>query len=80
MFCKGFDRWVFTNLEKQLEQHNNHLPDIPSAKEMESNDGFELGNMQTKLLKKIEEQTLYIIVCKTGWDELKELVYRTKNK
>ncbi|MDW7692785.1 hypothetical protein R9C00_11375 [Flammeovirgaceae bacterium SG7u.111] len=39
---------------------NQHLPDIPSAKEVEEN-GVNLGEMDSKLLQKIEELTLYII-------------------
>ncbi|MBI4647545.1 MAG: hypothetical protein HY738_13385, partial [Bacteroidia bacterium] len=38
-----------------------HLPDIPSAVEMQSEDGVPVGQMQIKLLLKIEELTLYII-------------------
>ncbi len=39
---------------------NGHLPDIPSAKEVEAN-GVTLGEMNAKLLQKIEEITLYSI-------------------
>ena len=39
---------------------NKHLPEIPSAKEVEEN-GVSLGEMDSKLLQKIEELTLYII-------------------
>ncbi len=39
---------------------NKHLPEIPSAKEVQAN-GIELGEMNKLLLKKIEELTLYII-------------------
>ncbi|MEP0986842.1 hypothetical protein [Ekhidna sp.] len=39
---------------------NKHLPEIPSAKEMEAN-GVQLGEMNMLLLKKIEELTLYQI-------------------
>ena len=39
---------------------NQHLPEIPSAKEVEKN-GLSLGEMNAKLLKKIEELTLYLI-------------------
>lgn len=39
---------------------NGHLPDVPSAKEVESN-GFKLGEMDATLLKKIEELTLHVI-------------------
>ena len=39
---------------------NNHLPDVPSQTEIETN-GAELGEMNRILLQKIEELTLYII-------------------
>ena len=48
---------------QKLEGHVNaqrHLPGIPSAKEIEKN-GISIGEMQSKLLEKIEELTLYII-------------------
>ncbi len=46
-----------------LENHVNefkHLPGIPSAKEVEAN-GISLGQMQTKTIEKLEENSLYII-------------------
>jgi hypothetical protein len=39
---------------------NKHLPEIPSAEEMQKA-GLSLGEMNTKLLQKVEELTLYII-------------------
>ena len=51
---------------KEVEQFiatNNHLPEIPSAKEMQAN-GMAVGELQTKLLQKIEELTLYVIELK----------------
>ena len=39
---------------------NKHLPEVPSAKEMEAN-GIELGEMNMLLLKKIEELTLLLL-------------------
>jgi hypothetical protein len=41
-------------------QENKHLPDIPSANEMVKN-GVSMGDMQVKLLQKVEELTLYAI-------------------
>ncbi|MEO1255325.1 MAG: hypothetical protein AAFY41_10625, partial [Bacteroidota bacterium] len=41
-------------------QANKHLPEIPSAKEMEAN-GVALGEMNRLLLKKVEELTLHTI-------------------
>ncbi|MCD8406235.1 hypothetical protein LNI91_11860 [Tenacibaculum dicentrarchi] len=48
---------------KEVENHiieKGHLKDIPSAKEVEKN-GIFLGEMDSKLLQKIEELTLYTI-------------------
>ncbi|MCH7498188.1 MAG: hypothetical protein IH971_10095 [Candidatus Marinimicrobia bacterium] len=42
---------------------NKHLPDIPSEKEVSEN-GLGLGEMQAKLLRKVEELTLYMIEMK----------------
>lgn len=39
---------------------NKHLPEVPSAKEMETN-GINLSEMNMLLLKKVEELTLHII-------------------
>jgi hypothetical protein len=41
-------------------KENKHLPDIPSKAEVKEN-GVSLGEMDAKLLQKIEELTLYII-------------------
>jgi hypothetical protein len=48
---------------KQLESFissNKHLPNIPAAKQVKK-EGFDLGDMNKRLLEKIEELTLYII-------------------
>tara|TARA_Y100001960_G_C14681773_1_gene831574 strand:- start:479 stop:1129 length:651 start_codon:yes stop_codon:yes gene_type:complete len=45
---------------EEFIQKNGHLKDIPSAKDVEEN-GVLLGEMDSKLLQKIEEMTLYII-------------------
>ena len=51
---------------------NRHLPGLPSAKEVEENNGIELGVMQTKLVEKVEQQTLYILDLQKQIDELKK--------
>ena len=58
----------------ELEQYikvNRHLPDIPSAKDVEDN-GVDLGEMNAKLLQKVEELTLYVIDLQKQIDELKQ--------
>lgn len=46
-------------LEDYIKLHK-HLPEIPSALEVER-EGIALGEMNKMLLKKIEELTLYLI-------------------
>ena len=46
---------------EQYINNNGHLPGIPSAKEINTEKGFEVGSMQVKLLEKIEEMTLHLI-------------------
>jgi hypothetical protein len=57
-------------------KENKHLPEVPTAKEMEKN-GVQLGEMNMLLLKKVEELTLYMIeqqkINKTQALEIEEL-------
>jgi hypothetical protein len=55
-------------------QKNGHLPGIPSAKQLEA-EGMEIGDMQKRMMEKIEELTLYIIQIN---DENKVLESRLK--
>ena len=64
----GWQDYVFAAEHKlpslrEIESYikiNKHLPEIPSAEEVEEN-GISLGEMNAKLLQKIEELTLYVI-------------------
>lgn len=58
----------------QVEQYvntNSHLPEIPSAAEIVKK-GLSMGEMQNKLLQKVEELTLYIIQQQKEIDLLKK--------
>ena len=58
----------------QLEQSiraNKHLPGIPTTAEVKEN-GVAIGDMQAKMLKKIEELTLYVIELKKEINTLKK--------
>ena len=48
-----------TDVKAYIAQ-NHHLPEIPSAKEMQTN-GLNVGDNEIKLLQKVEELTLYLI-------------------
>ncbi|QYS90761.1 hypothetical protein JJC04_12405 [Flavobacterium covae] len=50
---------TLAEIEKYTKE-NNHLPNIPSAKEIQEK-GLQIGEMTNLLLQKIEELTLYMI-------------------
>lgn len=45
---------------EQFINENQHLPNIPSSAEVEAN-GIDLGEMNAKLLQKVEELTMYLL-------------------
>ncbi len=81
----GWPDYVFTptyklktlnELEKYI-QTNGHLPNIPSATEIEES-GQDLGAIQAKLLEKIEELTLYTIDQEKKLEEVQSLKEENK--
>ncbi len=62
VFKEGYDLISLVEVQNYIKEHG-HLPNIPSAKELETN-GIQLGEMNMKLLEKIEELTLYMICQK----------------
>jgi len=61
---------ALSELKTYVDQ-NHHLPEIPSADQM-AKDGLSLGDMNVKLLKKVEELTLYLIEKDKEIKELKQ--------
>jgi hypothetical protein len=59
VFEKDYKLPSLSDVEKYIKE-KSHLPEVPSAKEVEK-DGLALGANQAVLLKKIEELTLYMI-------------------
>lgn len=81
VFANDYKLRSLEEVETYIKE-NNHLPEIPSAKEIEKN-GLMLAEMNMGLLKKIEELTLYSIQQNKKIDlqnkeieSLKELVLR----
>jgi len=54
-------------------QENGHLPEIPTTEDVEEN-GISVDEMNSKLLQKIEELTLYVIELKKENEELNKKV------
>lgn len=59
VFEKNYKLRSLKNVADYIEQ-NKHLPGIPSAKQIQKN-GLAVGEVQTKMMEKIEELTLYLI-------------------
>lgn len=70
VFDKGYKLPALKDVEKFINE-NKHLPGIPSANEIQEK-GLALGEIQTKMMQKIEELTLYIIELEKQVKELKE--------
>ena len=70
VFDKNYKLRAISDLDQYL-QVNKHLPDIPTTSEVESG-GIDLGKMNSLLLQKIEELTLYIIDQQKQINKLKE--------
>jgi len=67
---------------KETEQHikeKGHLPGIPSAEEVKAN-GIDLGEMNAKLLQKIEELTLHLIEQNKKINDLQSEIKRINSK
>jgi hypothetical protein len=59
VFYPNYRLRPLSEVEQYIKQYQ-HLPEVPSAAEVEKN-GLDLGDNQATLLKKIEELTLYLI-------------------
>lgn len=70
VFEKDYKLLSLEEIKNYIDQ-NQHLPEIPSAKEVEKN-GVNLGEMNALLLKKIEELTLYTIEMNKKMEEMKK--------
>ena len=83
----GWPDYVFKNdykllSLKEVEKHiteKKHLPEIPSAKEVEQ-EGVPLAEMNAKLLQKIEEMTLYIIDINKRLEKVEEENKQLRNQ
>jgi len=68
VFDKKYLLPKLSDVKAYIDEHQ-HLPEIPSAKEMQTN-GMSVGEINTKLLQKVEELTLYAIAQQKRIDQL----------
>jgi len=78
VFRKPYRLPALATIKAYIEQ-NNHLPGVPSAKEI-AGAGQDLGDMNRILLKKVEEMTLYMIEAKEEITTLQKEVKQLKSK
>ena len=77
VFEQDYDLPTLRQVEKHIEE-KGHLKDIPSAKEVAEN-GIFLGEMDSRLLQKIEELTLYTIQQEKKIDKQAGEIVELKN-
>ncbi len=76
VFEEDYPLMPLEELEKSIDTHK-HLPGIPSAEEA-LRDGISLGEMDARLLQKIEELTLYVIDLKKENEAMKKEIRAMK--
>jgi len=72
VFKSGYNLKSIEQVEKYVKE-NGHLEGIPTETEVASN-GVNVGDTESKLLQKVEELTLYIIVQNKEINALKEKI------
>ena len=72
VFANDFKLKSLSEVESYIKE-NKHLPDVPSEKEVLTN-GVKVGEMNSILLQKIEELTLYTINLQKQFEAQNELV------
>ena len=78
VFSPNYKRTTLSEIGEFINK-NHHLPNVPSAQEVAKN-GIDIGQMNSKLLEKIEEMTLYMIEQQKELKSLKEEVKLIKEK
>jgi hypothetical protein len=79
VFADDYRLMPIEDLEKSIRQ-NKHLPNIPSAADVTAEKGIQLGEMNRKLLEKVEELTLYIIQLKKENNSLESRLGEVERK
>ena len=78
VFESNYDLMPLKELETYI-QENKHLPEIPTTAEVKKN-GISVGEMNAKLLQKVEELTLYVIELQMKNEEQDKIIVELQNK
>jgi len=78
VFEEDYDLMSLESIQQYIKE-NKHLPEVPSASEMEEK-GIEVSDMSMLLLKKIEELTLHMIQIKEENKQYREAIQSLKDE
>ena len=78
VFAEGYKLRSLEETKAYIDTHK-HLPEVPSAQEIEEN-GVALGEMNMLLLKKIEELTLHQIQLMNELNNQKQVIKQQGEK
>ncbi len=78
VFKKNYRLRSLSEVERFIKT-NKHLPGIPSAQKIQKS-GLAVGEMQSKMMEKIEELTLYLIKANKQIQQLKDEVKQLQSK
>jgi hypothetical protein len=76
VFADDYNLMPIEDLEKSIRQ-NKHLPNIPAAAQIEK-EGISLGDMNKRLMEKVEELTLYLIDLNKKNKQLEERLQKVE--
>lgn len=79
VFEKTYKLRSLSEVEEFIRQEG-HLPEMPSAQEMQEGEGYGLAQMDANLLEKIEELTLYMIALKKENETLKLQIQKLQHQ
>ena len=78
VFAKDYKLLSLNDLKRYINEHG-HLPEVPSETEVKA-EGYNMAEMQSILLKKIEELTLYTLKQQEEIEMLKQTIEELKGK
>lgn len=78
VFEKDYNLPSLEEIQGYIDQHK-HLPEVPSAKEIEIK-GINVGEMNMILLKKVEELTLYLLEQNNKLIEQNEIILKQNDR
>jgi predicted acyltransferase (DUF342 family) len=79
VFTDGYKLMTIEEVQAFILKHG-HLPNVLSAKEMETKQNYSVSEMDAKMMEKIEELTLYLIQLKEENKELKTRLDKLEKK